>query len=142
MKSRFINSIKKTALSQWKILPVIVATVLLISLVFSVIPKSIYMDTLSEGNSLSLLIANIVGSISAGNPVMSYFIGGELLKQGIGLMVITVFLVSWVTVGIVQFPAESAILGKKFAIYRNITSFILSFVVAFLVVGILEILNI
>ncbi len=142
MKYKFITSIKKTALSQWKILPVIVATILLISLIFSIIPKNIYIDLLGNSNSFNLLFANIVGSISAGNPVMSYFIGGELLRQNINLLVVTVFIVSWVTVGIAQFPAESTILGKKFAIYRNIISFISSFVVAFLLMGILEIVNI
>jgi hypothetical protein len=34
--------------------------------------------------------------------------------------------VAWVTVGIVQFPAEAGILGKRFAITRNTLSFILA----------------
>lgn len=130
MKNRLYKSVKKSALSQWNVLPVILATILLISLVFSIIPKNIYADFLGKGNIFSLLTASIMGSISAGNPTMSYVIGGELLKQGISLTVITVFIVTWVTVGVVQLPAEATILGKKFAVYRNITAFLLSFVVA------------
>lgn len=134
MRSRLIKSLKKSALSQWSVLPVILATILLISLVFSIIPKNLYADLLGRGNVFSLFVASFLGSISAGNPTMSYVIGGELLKQGIGLTVITVFIVSWVTVGVVQFPAEAVILGKKFAIYRNVSSFLLSFVVALITV--------
>lgn len=134
MKNQLIKSIKKSALSQWNVLPIILATILLISLVFSIIPKNLYVNLLGSGDIYSLLIASVIGSISAGNPTMSYVIGGELLKQGIGLTVVTVFIVSWVTVGVVQLPAEATILGKKFAIYRNTTAFLLSFVVALITV--------
>ncbi len=141
MNARLTTSIKKTALSFWRVLPAILATILLISLVFSIIPKNLYLDLLGSSNAFNLLLANLAGSISAGNPVMSYFIGGELLKQDINLLVVTVFIVSWVTVGITQLPAEATILGKKFAIYRNITSFVLSFLVALSTISILEVLN-
>jgi uncharacterized membrane protein YraQ (UPF0718 family) len=134
MKNQLIKSIKKSALSQWNVLPIILATILLISLVFSIIPKNLYVNLLGSGDIYSLFIASVIGSISAGNPTMSYVIGGELLKQGIGLTVVTVFIVSWVTVGVVQFPAEATILGRKFAVHRNVTAFLLSFVVALITV--------
>ena len=71
-----------------------------------------------------------IGSISAGNPITSYIFGGELLDQGINLLAVTAFLVAWVTVGLVQLPAESFLLGKRFAILRNAISFIFSIFVA------------
>lgn len=63
-----------------------------------------------------------------------------MLNQGVGLIAVTAFIVSWVTVGIIQLPAESVILGKKFAILRNISAFILSIIVAILTVLILGVL--
>jgi hypothetical protein len=68
---------------------------------------------------------------------VSYIIGGELLKQGISLIAVTAFIVAWVTVGFIQLPAESMILGKKFAFVRNILSFIFAIIVALITVVIL-----
>jgi uncharacterized membrane protein YraQ (UPF0718 family) len=90
-----------------------------------------FISTIFKGEIfLDTILGSIFGSISAGNPVTSYIIGGELLKQGISLFAVTAFMVAWVTVGIVQLPAEAAFLGKRFAIFRNLLSFILSIIVA------------
>ena len=50
--------------------------------------------------------------------------------EGISLYAVTAFIVAWVTVGMIQLPAEAAILGKRFAILRNFLSFLLSIAVA------------
>jgi len=71
-----------------------------------------------------------MGSISAGNPVTSYIIGGELVKENVSLIAITSFIVAWVTVGIIQLPAEAAILGQRFACTRNALGFILSILIS------------
>jgi uncharacterized membrane protein YraQ (UPF0718 family) len=95
-----------------------------------------------KGNIISdTLLGAIFGSISAGNAVTSYIIGGELLKEGISLFAVAAFIVAWVTVGVVQFPAEAAILGKRFALLRNLLSFILSIAVAIVTVGMLRMIQ-
>ena len=130
----------KSAKGLWKSTPMILGTVLLVSLISTVIPKSFYTSVFSKNVILDSFFGSLVGSISAGNPVTSYIFGGEMLEQGIGLTAVTAFLVSWVTVGVIQFPAESAILGKRFALLRNVTAFILAIVVAVLTVFILGII--
>ena len=87
---------------------------------------------------IDALIGSSVGSVAAGNPITSYIIAGELLNKGVSLLAVTAFLLAWVTVGIVQFPAEAILLGKKFAIVRNASSFALSVLVAFAVITILK----
>ena len=128
------NSIKqsaqKAAKGLWMALPMILGTILLISLISAIIPKSFYTTIFGKNLFLNSLIGSSIGSISAGNPITSYIFGGEMLNQGVGLIAVTAFLVSWVTVGLIQLPAESAILGKKFAIIRNVTAFIFSIIVA------------
>jgi len=120
----------KAAKSLYNMLPIILGIILLISLINVIIPKAFY-SSVFRGNILTdSFIGSFIGSISAGNPVTSYIIGGELLKQGISLVAVTAFLVAWVTVGLVQLPAESMLLGKKFAIIRNIIAFIFSMIVA------------
>ena len=136
-KNLIIQSIAKSGKSLWKAFPVILGTLMLISLISILIPKSFYTTIFSKNPFFDLFIGSAIGSISAGNPITSYILGGEMLKQGISLMAVTAFLVAWVTVGIIQLPAESAILGKKFALLRNITSFILAIIVAIITVLIL-----
>ena len=84
----------------------------------------------SKNTLLDSAIGSFLGSILAGNPITSYILGGELLQQGVSLMAVTAFLISWVTVGIIQLPAEIALLGKNFALVRNVTAFLLSIVIA------------
>jgi len=124
----------KSAKSLWNYLPWMLGTLLLISLIVKIIPESFYSSVFSNSIISDSIIGSFVGSISAGNPITSYILGGELLSQGISLIAVTAFLVSWVTVGVIQFPAESAIFGKRFALIRNITSFIFAIVVAVITV--------
>lgn len=72
-----------------------------------------------------------LGSVFAGNPVSSYIIGGKLLELGVSLGAVTAFICSWVTVGLLQLPAEIAALGWKFAVVRNLSCFALSMAVSF-----------
>ncbi len=81
------------------------------------------------------------GSILAGNPINSYVIGGELLKYGISLFAVTALIITWVTVGLVQLPAEIAALGRRFALLRNALSFVLSIPIAILTVMILNLVG-
>jgi len=120
----------KSARSLWNSLPLILGTILLVSLISILIPSSFYTAVFRGNFLLDSLIGSLIGSVSAGNSVTSYILGGELLTQGVSLIAVTAFLVAWVTVGIVQLPAESAILGKRFAFLRNITAFFLSMIVA------------
>jgi uncharacterized membrane protein YraQ (UPF0718 family) len=130
MKKATIKAIK----ALWNFFPLFFGTILLISLISVLVPKSFYIFVFRGNIFLDSFFGSLIGSISAGNPITSYVFGGELLKQGISLIAVTAFLVSWVTVGVVQLPAESAILGKKFTLLRNFTSFILAIIVAILTV--------
>jgi len=115
-----------------KALPLIFGMMLLVSFA-SLIPKSFY-TTVFRGSIFDVLIGDIVGSISAGNPVTSYILGGEMLTNGVSLIAVTSFIVAWVTVGMIQLPAESMMLGKKFAIIRNTLSFLFAIIVAIITV--------
>ena len=80
------------------------------------------------------MIGALLGSVSAGNPITSYILAGEFLKQGVSLLAVTAFILAWVTVGLIQLPAESLMLGKKFAVARNTVSFVTAIAVAILTV--------
>lgn len=128
-----VNALKRS-------LPIIFGTILLVSLVVNLIPKSFYVQVFKGNVFIDSFIGAIIGSISTGIPIISYIIGGELLEQGISLIAVTAFLVTWVTVGVIQLPAESFLLGKRFAIIRNVLSFIFAIIVAILTVLILGVI--
>ena len=134
------QSIIKAAKSIGNSLPLIFGTILLVSLISTIIPKDFILIIFKNNLFSDPLVGSIFGSIFAGNPVVSYIFAGELLKQEISLIAVTAFIVSWVTVGIIQVPAEIAILGKKFTLLRNISAFIFAIIVAILTVLILKII--
>ena len=135
------NALLGAAKSFYRALPILLGVILLISLVSTIIPQEKLILIFSKNLLGNILIATSLGSILAGNPINSYILGGEFLSLGINLIAVTSFLIAWVTVGIVQLPAEMMMLGKRFAITRNVLSFIFSIIIALLIVLILNLWN-
>lgn len=136
-KSTVKNAFQKTWNNFINSFPVILGVLLLISLIFTLIPATLLSKVFTGNRLLDPLIGAIAGSLSAGNASTSYIIGGELQQEGVSLLPITAFIVSWVTVGIVQFPAEALMLNKRFAVIRNLIAFVSSIIVAILTVVLL-----
>lgn len=98
--------------------------------------------TLFNGQLLTdTLKGSLLGAASAGNPVVSYIIGGELLAHGISLSAITAFILSWVTLGFIQLPAEVAIFGRHFTLYRNILAFLFIIIITALTTVTLQVIT-
>lgn len=136
---RLKEAVSKSLKSFYRALPILIGVLLLTGLFYSFISKEILLK-LFQGNPLiDSFFGAVTGSILAGNPITSYILGGELLKQGVSLIAVTAFLVSWVTVGIVQLPAEAMLLGKRFAITRNILSFFFAIIAAIITVTVMNI---
>ena len=133
-------SVFKSGKSLKEVIPILLGTLLLISLADAAIPKSFYIKVFQRSGIFASLVGALIGSISAGNPITSYILGGEMLKEGVGLIAVTAFLLAWVTVGLIQLPAEAMILGKKFAIVRNLSAFVLAIILAFIVAFLMHIL--
>ncbi len=129
----FKEAVQKAAIAMGKFFPTITGILILISLFNTLVPVSSY-KLLFRGTIFDPVVSALLGSVIAGNPVTSYLISGDLLRQGISLLAVTAFLTAWVTVGVVQLPAEIQFLGKKFALIRNLSAFILSLAVAFMTV--------
>ena len=140
-KERLQTSLRKTAWTFINMLPIIIGMLLLTSLVVTVFPEQLSAGLFGGGNALDALIGASVGSVAAGHPLASYLLGGELLKSGVSLVAVTALIVSWVTVGIVQLPAEILMLGTRFAIYRNLICFFSALAIAFLCVYTLRLMG-
>jgi len=121
-------------------LPVIAGVILLLGLFNTFVTGEIITSLFRGVYIFDGLVGSLLGSILAGNAITSYIIGNELLSKQVSLFAVTTFMVSWVTVGLVQLPAEMTALGKRFSLLRNAISFLLSFVVAGLVTFTMEII--
>lgn len=136
----FIDSFYKTLRSFGAAFPLVLGVILLLGL-FRVFVTAALISAVFTGEMLrDTVIGALIGSISAGNAIASYIIGGELLKGGVSLFAIVAFIVAWVTVGVVQFPAEAAILGRRFAAARNLLAFMLAMVVSIVTVTTLKVI--
>ena len=139
-KRNWKTAVRNAVMPFYRTLPILIGVVLLVSLANVLIPKEAFTALFSGNVVVDPIIAASLGSVLAGNPITSYILGGEFLNLGISLVAVTAFLVAWVTVGIVQLPAEILMLGKRFAITRNILSFIFSIIVAIITVLILGVI--
>jgi len=119
----------------------LLGVILLLGLFRTFVSKDV-ISSLFTGDLLrDTVIGSAIGSIAAGNPITSYIIGGELLKEKVSLLAVTAFIVAWVTVGVIQLPMEAAVFGRRFAFVRNALSFVLSILVAMATVTTLMVLK-
>ena len=122
------------------LLPILIGVVLLIGLFNAFVSTEFLASIFSGSPLLDTLWGACFGSILAGNPINSYVIGGELLKHGVSLFAVTALILTWVTVGLVQLPAEAAALGRKFALVRTVISFVMFTGIAVLTVVLFNLL--
>jgi len=140
-KILLIHGLKSTSKQFSNLLPMMLGVVLLTGLFNSFISREMLSSIFTGNAAADSVLGAFLGSIFAGNPVNSYVIGGELLKQGVSLFAVTAFMLSWVTVGVIQLPAEIAAFGKRFALIRNAVSFMLAILVGIFTVMILNYLT-
>lgn len=140
-KETIIFNLRKTAYTFLNVLPIIIGMLLLTSLALAAFPEAISAKLFGRGELLDAVVGAVVGGIAAGHPLASYIVGGELLATGVSLIAVAALIVSWVTVGVVQLPAEGLLLGRRFAIYRNLICFFCAIAVAFCSVYTLRLLN-
>ncbi len=134
----FLSTLKKAArglLNNIKMsIPVLTGVLLLAGLINTAVSKELFARIFTGNTFLDPFIGSVFGGVAAGNPLTSYVIGGELLKNGVSLIAVVAFILTWVTVGVIQLPAESMMLGKQFALTRNGVSFVMAIVIAMLTV--------
>lgn len=128
----FSKILKKSALSFFAMTPMLLGVIGLVGL-FQTLVTPEMLAKLFRGNPFAdTLIGTLTGGVSAGHPMISYVLGGELLKQGISLYAVGAFILSWVTLGLIQIPAEVEVFGKQFTLYRNILAFVFTLIIAIL----------
>jgi len=139
-RQSLVHAFGKAVKSFASMLPQLAGVILLIGLFQTFVTGEMIASVFSGAILRDTIIGAILGSISAGNPVTSYIIGGELIGKHVSLFAVTALIVAWVTVGVIQLPAETSILGRRFALYRNAIGVFLAIAVALASVVTLELL--
>jgi uncharacterized membrane protein YraQ (UPF0718 family) len=115
--------------------------VILLTGLFEVFVTPEMLSSLFSGHPFyDTLIGTVSGGISVGQPFVSYLIGGELLNNGMSYYAVTAFILSWVTLGVVQLPYEYSMFGGRFTLERNLLVFIFVLLITFVTVQTLQLL--
>lgn len=120
------------------ILPILLGLLLIISIVNVCLPQTYYSKLFTGNVVLDALKGGLLGSLLTGNPITGYILGSGFVSNGVSLVAVTAFIVAWTTVGLIQLPAESLVLGKSFAFYRNLTAFVMAIITAIISVLLLN----
>lgn len=133
-RERWHTAWQRTNRMFFSAMPILGGMLLLVGLVIVLLPHDLSRSWFSGHVLLDALEGAVFGSVATGQPVVSYILGKGLLDAGVDWIAVTGLILSWVTVGVVQFPAEAMMLGARFALLRNGISFVLA-VLAAIVVG-------
>jgi len=136
-----VKALSRTGKQFGRMLPILVAVVLLMGLFKAFISKELLLSIFSGNAALDTILGACFGSVVPGNPINSYIIGGEMLQNGVSLFAVTAFLMTWVSVGLIQLPAEMMALGRKFSLLRNAVSLMISTVAAIVTVFIVNLIG-
>ena len=137
--SRLKEASKNTVGSLAGVMPMLIAVIGLVGLFETIITPQMLHSLFSGSTVKDTLVGTLAGGVSVGQPFLSYIIGGDLLQEGVSLYAVTAFILSFVTLGVVQLPLEFSLFGARFTIMRNLLSFLFALLVSW---GTVEILGV
>jgi len=114
-----------------KILPAILAMIILVSIVLFFVSSEMIAKYLGGDNVfIAALAASIIGSVVLMPGFIAFPLSGILIEHGVLYMVISAFTTTLMMVGILTFPVEREYFGVKTALFRNSLCFITAIIVA------------
>ena len=119
------DALHRAARQFFSIFPILIAVIFLVGLFQAFLPRRVLLTLFSGNTFRDTVWGACAGSIVTGNPINSYVIGETLLNLGVSLFGVTALMLSWVSVGLVQLPAEISALGLRFAVVRNSAAFLI-----------------
>jgi uncharacterized membrane protein YraQ (UPF0718 family) len=129
-KNNIKEAFNKSLKGFLSMLPMLIAILLLLGIFDVYITKDILLSFFISNNFVDTITGTLLGGVLTGNPMISYILGGELTDAGVSLYAVTAFILSWVTIGLVQLPAEVEIFGFRFTFYRTLFTFITTVLVS------------
>lgn len=132
-KKKTFMAMKKSKKMMGNMLGQIIAIIFLIGLVLTLIPPSTIKSLMGSTNTfLSTIVGAIAGSITLIPAFVGFPLVGSLVDAGASIVPAVAFLTTLTMVGIMTFPLEKKEFGTKFALTRNVMSFVFAIIIALL----------
>jgi len=119
------RGIKKGIMMFLKILPTLLSVIILVSVVLYFVSDKFIVEHLgSDAGFAAYISAALIGSVSIIPGFIAFPLAGILVKGGVSLSVIAVFITTLKMVGVLTIPIEAKFFGLKTALIRNGLSFL------------------
>lgn len=133
-KEKTILSLKNAIKSFVGIMPYVIIIVLGIGLMQGFLSKEVISGFLGESSGFSgVFLSGFLGAILYIPAIVSFPLTASLIDSGVSIMVAAAFITTLTMVGLVTLPLEIKELGKKFAILRNLLSFVIAIIIAIII---------
>jgi uncharacterized membrane protein YraQ (UPF0718 family) len=121
------------------IFPDFSAILILIGIVLAILSPQVISRVIGgQSGFLGMMVTSIVGSVTLIPAFIAFPLAKSLLDAGAGVTQIVVFISTLMMVGFVTAPLEIRYFGKRQTLIRNGLAFFYSFIVAFIVGGIIR----
>jgi uncharacterized membrane protein YraQ (UPF0718 family) len=136
-KDKTVKAMKRSKAMMGSMMGQIVAIIFLIGLVLAFVPTETIRTVLGGDTPLrSTLLGAAIGSVTLIPAFVAFPLIGSMISAGADIVPAVAFLTTLTMVGVVTFPLEQREFGRKFAISRNVLSFVLAMGIA-LVMGVI-----
>ena len=113
-----------------RILPVVIATVILIGLILGFVSKDQISEVIGKQAGLKgVLTVALLGAVLHIPSIISFPLAASLLRVGASVTSVAVFITTLTMIGIATLPIEVRELGRKFAVLRNSLSFLIAILI-------------
>jgi len=131
-REKTLRALKISVKQFTNILPAFLIMLILMSVALFLIPDEVITNYLGVSNKyMALFVASVIGSAILMPGFIVYPLAGVLLTKGVPYMVLSGFTTTLMMVGVLTYPVERAYLGTKVTIIRNVISFFIALIVAF-----------
>ncbi len=115
-------------------MPYVIIIILGIGVMQGFLSKEIISSLLGENSGfLGVILAGFLGAILYIPALVSFPLTASLIDSGASIMAAAAFITTLTMVGFITLPLEKKELGKKFALLRNLLSFIIAIIIAVLI---------
>lgn len=115
-------------------MPYVIIIILGIGVMQGFLSKEIISSLLGENSGfLGVILSGVLGAILYIPALVSFPLTASLIDSGASIMVAAAFITTLTMVGFITLPLEIKELGKKFALLRNLLSFVIAIIIAVLI---------
>ena len=133
-RAKTVQALRSALRSGAGLAPTLLGILVVIGLIMGFVTSATIGRILGEGSGIiGVLTAALLGSVLHIPSLVSFPLGGSLLRSGASVTVIAVFITTLTMVGFMTLPMEISILGKRFTLLRNVLSIIAALIIGLLV---------